>query len=212
MRIMKKRHPDAKPTPSQERLHHLFYCVDGVFIRKVRTANCTRVGDVAGHKNKAGYWYVTVDNEAFRLHRLVFKYYNGYEPGNDLDHIDGDKDNNNLWNLNDGTVEENAGNNVTFRKRGHHHYKYNNGVRFTTEEGKKYNAEREVRRRIREGKIMRWYYYFIVHNDKTVDVVLSNQLVSYCKERGYRLSRIYDVVNGNRMRHKDIISVQRQIK
>mgnify|MGYP003680353681 CR=1 FL=1 len=143
----------GKPTPSQEELHRLFYCVDGKFYRKVRTANRTYIGEQAGYVSPRGYTLLRVNSQNYRLHRLVWKYYYGVEPGNDLDHIDGDTTNNNVWNLNDGTQVDNRRNNIISRNRGYLIYDTTSGKNKLTEAGKIHHAryERERRRKRKEG-------------------------------------------------------------
>ena len=96
-----------KPLPSQERLHELFYCVNGRLIRKVRTANRTHIGDVVGSLNNTGRLVVAVDKERYLVSRLVWKYYYGTDPEHEIDHIDWNPLNNNPWNLRDITQHEN---------------------------------------------------------------------------------------------------------
>lgn len=87
--------------PSQTKLKELFnYREDGNLIRKIRTSNSTHIGDVVGCVNKvSGYSHTSVDNKLCRTHRLIWIYHNGYNPENDLDHIDRNKLNNKINNL-----------------------------------------------------------------------------------------------------------------
>lgn len=74
---------------TQKRLHELFDYVDGELIRN---------GKIAGSVNKRGYRVICVDRKIYKAHRLVFLYHHGYLP-EQVDHIDGDKLNNNIANL-----------------------------------------------------------------------------------------------------------------
>ena len=102
-----------KPLPTQERLHELFYCVNGNLIRKIPTPTVVvSVGDVAGTTNPQGYTTVRVDGGLFKLHRLVWKWYYGTDPEGLCDHWDRNPRNNNIWNLRDTSHRENNHNNT----------------------------------------------------------------------------------------------------
>ena len=81
---------------------------DGNLIRK--TGRVNEIGQIAGclHKGK-GYIHVKIKAKAYKAHRLVFLYHNGYLP-ECVDHIDGDKTNNKIENLRAATKEENCHN------------------------------------------------------------------------------------------------------
>ncbi len=85
---------------TQERIKELFdYRSDGELLRRVRTSNCIKVGDVAGHLHKNGYKQIKVDGKLYRNHRLVWFYHYGYFPEHSLDHINRIKDDNRIENL-----------------------------------------------------------------------------------------------------------------
>ena len=87
--------------PSLENLNKYFTLDEstGTLYWKVQKANCVKVGSVVGHVNPRGYSIVKLDGVTVRLHRIVYKMYHGVEPEGELDHIDGDKLNNNPENL-----------------------------------------------------------------------------------------------------------------
>lgn len=92
----------AKQLPTQSRLHELFHYSPstGVFRRKVRTSNSTYVGDIAGGLSASGYEQIRVDAVYYRAHRLAWMYIYGEDPGAlDVDHINGDRADNSIWNL-----------------------------------------------------------------------------------------------------------------
>lgn len=95
-----------KKHPTQKRLKELFnYRKNGQLIRKSKTSNRVKVGDVAGGINKTtGYCDICVDNENYRAHRLIFIWHHGYNPENDIDHHpDRNRTNNRIENLREAT-------------------------------------------------------------------------------------------------------------
>lgn len=85
---------------TQERVRELFdYREDGVLVRRVKVGRHVAVGDVAGFPGTRGYLNVKVDWKAYRIHRLVFLWHNGYMPENGIDHINRDKIDNRIENL-----------------------------------------------------------------------------------------------------------------
>lgn len=117
---------------TQERVRELFDYVDGNLVWKVQKAQRTKIGSVAGWKNRdihgQRYMNVEVDDRAYKLHRLIFLWHHGYLPSR-IDHIDGDRLNNRIENLRGATASQNALNgkhrinntsgakNVAFEKR-----------------------------------------------------------------------------------------------
>jgi len=85
-----------------ERLRYLFSYdkYTGYFVRLVRTSKNTHIRDVAGYMNKhIGYKVLSVDNRQYYSHILVWLYVYGKFPHNQIDHIDGNRNNNRLKNL-----------------------------------------------------------------------------------------------------------------
>jgi hypothetical protein len=82
----------------------------GVFRWKVRVAQRTAIGAVAGEKNAAGYLLIGVLGARIRAHRLAWIYSYGTHPAGDIDHIDGNRLNNALCNLRDVTRQMNLQN------------------------------------------------------------------------------------------------------
>lgn len=82
----------------------------GVFIRKVRTAKMTQIGDIAGSKNKAGYIQICLEGSRFLGHRLAWFYVHGEWPKDYIDHINGDRSDNRICNLRDASPTVNAQN------------------------------------------------------------------------------------------------------
>ena len=84
---------------TQQLVQSLFDYKDGALYWKVSKTNSIRVGNQAGTSvNDAGYNIVGICGKTYRLHRVIFLYHYGYLPKN-VDHIDGNRSNNNIDNL-----------------------------------------------------------------------------------------------------------------
>lgn len=97
--------------PSQKELKRIFrYDRKGFFVRKVKTAACTYVGQVVkGTNHHSGYKIIKIKDTIFMYHRVVYKYLKGRVPRN-LDHINGIKKDNRIENLRSATPSQNQGN------------------------------------------------------------------------------------------------------
>lgn len=132
----------AKPTPSKNRLRHLFDYKDGKLFWKVGGAGRV-IGSEAGMTTEKGYRRVRVDGNLHMAHRLVWAYHHDSVP-QWLDHIDEDKLNNRLENLREATKEQN-GYNISRRKNNRSGVK---GVYWATRE-KRWVAELSVNKRVK---------------------------------------------------------------
>lgn len=63
-------------------------------------------GDEAGSFDYKGYKQVKIGNYTYKVHRLIFLYHHNHLPIT-IDHIDGDKSNNNIENLRGATYSQN---------------------------------------------------------------------------------------------------------
>ncbi len=73
----------------------------GVFTRKVRTARCMKVGDVAGSVNSNGYVMIMVDGRSYKAHRLAWLHATGQWPAGQIDHLNCNRADNCIDNLRD---------------------------------------------------------------------------------------------------------------
>lgn len=97
-------------------------------------------GTMAGADSKAGYWRVCVKGKYYVAHRLVWAVVNGEDPQKQIDHVDGNKSNNQITNLRLAT----------------------NGAADNTQNKKKYTNNSSgysgVSRRVKSNR-ERWYAY-----------------------------------------------------
>ena len=82
----------------------------GLFTRLVKTANCTKAGDIANCDDGGGYIRTEVFGKKYRAHRLAFLYITGEWPKNYVDHINGVRNDNRWVNLRDATKSVNQQN------------------------------------------------------------------------------------------------------
>ena len=96
-------------TPSFELLHELFSVSEGRLVRKL-SAGGQLPGSIAGTIRLDGYRGVGIRRKYFFAHRLIWMMENGSFPANDLDHINGLKDDNRIENLRECTHLQNMQN------------------------------------------------------------------------------------------------------
>ena len=94
---------------TQQLVKELFEYRDGELYWKIRPAQRVRAGDKAGKIEKQGYKVVSIKSKFYKVHRIIFLMFHGYVP-DILDHIDGNKLNNNINNLRPATHAQNCRN------------------------------------------------------------------------------------------------------
>ena len=110
----------------------------GVFIRKVRTAQCNRVGDradklVLAPIGRVGYRDITIKSKKYQAHRIAWLHYYGEWPKDQLDHINGERGDNRIANLRDVSDRVNKENTHVPRKHNSSGYL---GVHWSSQQGK----------------------------------------------------------------------------
>lgn len=98
-------------TLTQDRLKELLHYdpETGVFTRRVVLNNKIKVGDIAGCLCN-GYVKIRVEVRRYRAHRLAWLYMVGDWPKDQLDHINGKRDDNRWANIREATSSENMKN------------------------------------------------------------------------------------------------------
>jgi hypothetical protein len=95
-------------------LHRLIELLDydastGTFTWRVRRGGRAQKGTVAGRISK-GHRYILIDRRNYAAHRLVWLYFHGKWPQYEIDHLNGDRDDNRISNLRDVPRAVNAEN------------------------------------------------------------------------------------------------------
>ncbi len=93
---------------STERLRQIFDYCDGKLIRKIAISNNSKIGEIAGFHGKNGYFYASVDDKTYPLHRLIWIWHGKEECG--LDHINNDPSDNRIENLRPASHSQNMWN------------------------------------------------------------------------------------------------------
>ena len=75
----------------------------GLFFWVEAPARFMKAGDVAGCSDREGYVVIVKSCKQYRAHRLAWLYVHGRWPKDEINHIDGDRSNNRLTNLREGT-------------------------------------------------------------------------------------------------------------
>ena len=87
----------------------------GIFTWKVKTCRKVVPGAIAGYVRPDGYTIIRINKNGYRASRLAWLYITEKWPSNDIDHIDGNTQNNAFTNLRDVSTAHNIQN----QKRAH---------------------------------------------------------------------------------------------
>ena len=94
---------------TQTLVKELFDYRDGSLYWKVNKSTRARKGKKAGCIKQRGYLETVINSKAYKNHRIIFLIFHGYSPII-VDHIDGNKLNNNIENLRAATSSQNLQN------------------------------------------------------------------------------------------------------
>lgn len=99
------------PLPSIDRVNELlsYDAETGLFSWKIDRNWNSKAGSRAGSLRRDGYIGLKIDGERLLAHRVAWLVVNGTDPLV-IDHADGDRSNNSIRNLRDGTHSENCAN------------------------------------------------------------------------------------------------------
>lgn len=86
----------------------------GEFIRKI-TAGGEVAGTVAGSLNDQGYVKLNIDRQLFAGHRLAWVWMFGTWPKNEIDHINGIRNDNRIANLREATITQQCRNSKKYK-------------------------------------------------------------------------------------------------
>jgi hypothetical protein len=96
---------------AQKRLKELLhYDPDTGLFTRVKSMPRSKKGEVVGYTNGRGWLRVKIDGKHYKLHRLAFLYMEGAFPPDEVDHINGNKDDNRWCNLRKATRAQNNAN------------------------------------------------------------------------------------------------------
>jgi hypothetical protein len=96
------------PFTAEELRALLDYCPEtGKLTWRVKTAQNTVVGKEAGWATPRGYRRIEFKNVTYAVHRLVWLHYWGVEPKEQVDHINGIRNDNRIENLREASQQEN---------------------------------------------------------------------------------------------------------
>lgn len=92
---------------TQNDVKSLFTYNTGELYWKISPSKRVKIGDKVGSLNKyTGYKHTKINKQYYYVHRLIYLYHHGFLP-EEVDHIDTDKNNNNITNLRKSTHQQN---------------------------------------------------------------------------------------------------------
>ena len=100
--------PRAIPSDAADLL--AYDAMTGRLTRRVRTSNRIKVGDDAGAVGSAGYVNVRLHGRLYLAHRIAWFLHYGEDPGERLDHRNGDRADNRISNLRKADKTQNRAN------------------------------------------------------------------------------------------------------
>jgi hypothetical protein len=98
---MSRQNKDKEARIDASRLRSVlsYDCSTGGFYWAVTLSPFAQAGSIAGHVRADGYRAISIDNHLYLAHRLAWLYVTGEWPEDQIDHVDGERDNNCFQNL-----------------------------------------------------------------------------------------------------------------
>jgi hypothetical protein len=94
---------------TQAQVHDLFDYRDGQLYWRKSLNKRIKIGSLAGTVSSTGYIAIMINRKRYQAHRLIFLMHHGWLP-EFIDHMDLDRQNNQLWNLRAATRTQNTRN------------------------------------------------------------------------------------------------------
>ncbi|MGE8279077.1 MAG: HNH endonuclease [Stenotrophomonas sp.] len=98
---------DADLISREDLMKELFYCPSSGHFTWLRRSGARNIGQRAGNTNFHGYIRIQVRGRSFLAHRLAWLIGHGEWPNGEIDHLNGDRLDNRLCNLRDGSHSAN---------------------------------------------------------------------------------------------------------
>lgn len=95
-------------TPEWVRAALDYHPETGLMFWRLPTSKRRQQGALAGTVNKWGYRVIQINGRLYTVHRLAWFHAHGVWPEDDLDHINGDRDDNRMANLREATRSQNS--------------------------------------------------------------------------------------------------------
>lgn len=103
--------PTKKILPTAEYVRSvLSYDPETGVLRWLKSGTGRKPSLVAGHRQASGYWVTGIQNHLYKNHQLALLLSTGRWPEHDVDHINGDKEDNRLCNLREVDHQSNTQN------------------------------------------------------------------------------------------------------
>ena len=93
---------------AQAQTHFSYDATTGQLFWKVVPSNVIKIGQQAGALNSDGYRQIKFMGQVYQAHYVVWLLNTGQWPNDEIDHEDGNRDNNRFANLRDATRRENS--------------------------------------------------------------------------------------------------------
>lgn len=107
---IRRRQKERKLTAARLREVIHYDGTTGIFTWRVNKCNSSLAGQQTGSQTRHGYVVMTIDGNSYRGHRLAWLYVKGQWPKDQVDHINGVRDDNRWSNLREASHLQNGGN------------------------------------------------------------------------------------------------------